>query len=47
MEGQLKSGTVLTSESGSKYTVKQMLGAGGQGEVYSVESENKLYALKW
>ena len=36
MEGQLKSGTVLTSESGSKYTVKQMLGAGGQGEVYSV-----------
>lgn len=39
MEGQLKSGTILTSESGSVYTVKQLLGAGGQGEVYSVEAE--------
>lgn len=47
MEGQLRRGTVLTSESGGRYTVKQLLGAGGQGEVYSVESENKLYALKW
>lgn len=47
MDGQLKSGTILTSESGNRYTVKQLLGAGGQGEVYSVEAEHKTYALKW
>ena len=34
MEGQLKNGTILTSESGNKYTVVNLLGAGGQGEVY-------------
>ena len=28
MEGQLRRGTVLTSESGGRYTVKQLLGAG-------------------
>ena len=32
MEGQLKNGTILTSESGNKYTVVNLLGAGGQGE---------------
>ena len=37
MEGQLKNGTILTSESGNKYTVVNLLGAGGQGEVYDVE----------
>ena len=47
MDGQLKSGTVLTSESGERYTVKQLLGSGGQGEVYSVEADHKAYALKW
>ena len=47
MDGQLKSGTILTSESGSRYTVKQLLGSGGQGEVYAVEAEHKAYALKW
>lgn len=47
MDGQLKAGTILTSESGSTYTVKQLLGSGGQGEVYSVEANSKLYALKW
>ena len=36
MEGQLKNGTILTSESGNKYTVVNLLGAGGQGEVYDV-----------
>ena len=46
MDGQLKSGTILTSESGSRYTVKQLLGSGGQGEVYAVEAEDKAYALK-
>ena len=41
MDGQLKTGTILTSESGIKYEVKKMLGAGGQGEVYDVESKGK------
>lgn len=27
MEGQLKNGTILTSESGNKYTVVNLLGA--------------------
>lgn len=47
MDGQLKTGTILTSESGNKYTVKSLLGAGGQGEVYDVECNGKHYALKW
>ncbi len=47
MEGQLKTGTVLTSESSNKYKVKALLGAGGQGEVYDVECNGKHYALKW
>lgn len=47
MDGQLKKGTFLTSESSVKYKVVSMLGAGGQGEVYDVESEGKHYALKW
>ena len=37
MEGQLKNGTILTSESGNKYEVVSLLGAGGQGEVYDVK----------
>ena len=47
MEGQLKSGTLLTSESSNKYKVVSLLGAGGQGEVYDVECGGKHYALKW
>lgn len=47
MDGQLKSGITLMAESGNSYTIKQLLGAGGQGEVYSVESGHKAYALKW
>ncbi len=47
MDGLLKAGTILTSESGNKYIVKQLLGAGGQGEVYEVENGGKHYALKW
>ena len=47
MDGQLKAGTFLTSESSTKYKVVSLLGAGGQGEVYDVESNGKHYALKW
>lgn len=47
MDGQLKIGTILCSESGSQYKVNQLLGSGGQGEVYQVESGGKTYALKW
>ena len=47
MDGQLKAGTFLTSESSTKYKVVSLLGAGGQGEVYDVESSGKHYALKW
>ena len=47
MDGQLKAGTFLTSESSNKYKVNALLGAGGQGEVYDVECGGKHYALKW
>ncbi len=47
MDGQLKAGTFLTSESSTKYKVVSFLGAGGQGEVYDVTSNGKHYALKW
>lgn len=47
MDGQLKPETYLTSESGNKYKVISLLGAGGQGEVYDVECDGRHYALKW
>lgn len=47
MDGQLKAGTILVSESSNKYLVESLLGAGGQGEVYDVSCNGKHYALKW
>ena len=47
MDGQLKNGTILTSECGNKYKVSCLLGAGGQGEVYDVVCNGQHYALKW
>ncbi|MCR5733291.1 MAG: serine/threonine-protein kinase [Lachnospiraceae bacterium] len=47
MEGMLRSGTVLTSTGKNEYTVKKMLGQGGQGEVYEVTCNGDKYALKW
>ena len=47
MEGQLKPGTVVTSENGIRYTVVSMLGAGGQGEVYDVMTGGRHFAMKW
>lgn len=47
MDVLLKVGTQLTSQSGNVYTVKGLLGAGGQGEVYNVECGKTNYALKW
>ncbi len=45
----LKPGTEFVSAGKNRYTVKKMLGAGGQGEVYEVlcENDKKKYALKW
>jgi serine/threonine protein kinase len=47
MDWMLKKGALLKSESGSEYKVVQMLGAGGQGEVYEVKCNKKPFALKW
>lgn len=37
----------LTTESGRTCQVLNLLGSGGQGEVYEVEMEGRRYALKW
>lgn len=47
MEGRLKAGTTLTSNSGTTYKVIRFLDSGGQGEVYEVEGGGRRYALKW
>ena len=47
MNGQLQPRTMLVSDANVQYRVAALLGAGGQGEVYKVESGGKFYALKW
>ena len=47
MDGQLKNGSIVVSQSGNKYIVEKLLGAGGQGEVYAVKLGIETYALKW
>ncbi|WP_275462483.1 protein kinase domain-containing protein [Streptomyces noursei] len=47
MTGMLDSGTLLTADDGEEVQVTEMLGAGGQGEVYRVKSAGGDKALKW
>ena len=45
MNGQLQPGTILVSDAHVQYKVISLLGAGGQGEVYKVESGGSFHAL--
>lgn len=47
MTGMLDGGNSLTTEHGEEIRVLDMLGAGGQGEVYRVETTQGEKALKW
>ena len=47
IQGKLKNGLVLKSLKGATYTVVKLLGSGGQGEVYEVNSSEGRKALKW
>jgi DNA-binding helix-hairpin-helix protein with protein kinase domain len=43
----LKPGQAVTTEAGEAVTVEQLLGSGGQGEVYRANWQGKPFALKW
>lgn len=43
----LTPGTILHTDAGDPLRVLQLLGAGGQGEVYEVDQSGTRYALKW
>ncbi len=47
MATMLSHGQKLQTESGMSCTVEEVLGIGGQGEVYRVNIANKPMALKW
>jgi DNA-binding helix-hairpin-helix protein with protein kinase domain len=48
LQGILKSGTVIRGQSSSfECTVRELLGGGGQGEVYRVDGPAQALALKW
>ncbi|MEV6573770.1 protein kinase [Streptomyces sp. NPDC051577] len=47
MSGMLDSGTLLTTDSGIALEVFDLLGSGGQGEVYRVRTPAGDQALKW
>lgn len=47
MSGMLDSGTRLAAENGDEVEIIDMLGAGGQGEVYRVRTPGGEKALKW
>lgn len=43
----LNQGDIVVSSTGAQFKVMEMLGAGGQGEVYRVTSDSSEWALKW
>ena len=43
----LAKGAVVTAEDGTQYTVGDLLGHGGQGEVYRISGFDGDFALKW
>lgn len=47
MSDTLKKGLTLKTESGTAATVDQLLGSGGQGEVYRAAWQGRPHALKW
>ncbi|BEP28762.1 protein kinase domain-containing protein [Helicovermis profundi] len=47
MSRKISLGSLVKSNTGKRYYLKEMLGFGGQGEVFRVTFENKEYALKW
>jgi serine/threonine protein kinase len=46
MSGLLKNGTLLKHQ-GENVKILELLGSGGQGEVYRIQYKGKDYALKW
>ncbi|MBC8059915.1 MAG: serine/threonine protein kinase [Clostridiaceae bacterium] len=47
MNQTLKNGKNLETETGRMFTIKKLIGSGGQGEVYEIDMEGRPFALKW